>query len=523
MTRNSIISKPLTRRSALATLGAIVGGTAISGAFAGRGFAADGQKLTWAVHFSPTNLFFDPGITPGTGAPLIVQYAMHDALIRPIKGKATGLSLAESMEEAEDGLSYTFVLREGLKFQNGDPVTAEDAKFSFDRYKGANNELIRNFVTEAQVIDERTIRYVLSQPWPDFLTLFGTPASGVAWILPKAYMESVGEDGFKAAPIGAGPYRLAEFSAGTEIVFEASEHYWRKTPEVPTLVLRVIPDASTRLAAIQNGEVDFAYGIKGDLVTQAMAQPDLRVKSSAIPVTNFVVYASQNDADSPWSDVRVRRAANMAIDRAGINQVAYAGLGTESISIIPHVMDFYWQPPAIPYDPEGAKKLLAEAGYPNGFDGGDLNASSDDELAELIQANLGGVGINMKIRTAERASYLQAVMGKELTGLVLTGSGAPGNAATRLQQFVHSGGALSYLKNDGIDAAIDEQAENLNPEARKAQLDAIQKQLYDEAMFMPVVEFSFPVVIGPRVDYDGVNGIPGNPYTGPYEDLTLKS
>jgi peptide/nickel transport system substrate-binding protein len=316
---------------------------------------------------------------------------------------------------------------------------------------------------------------------------------------------------------------MAEFSAGTEITFEASEHYWRKTPEVPTLVLRVIPDASTRLAAIQNGEVDFAYGVKGDLVTQAMAQPDLRVKSSAIPVTNFVIFASQYDADSPWNDVRVRRAANMAIDRPGINQVAYAGLGTESVSIIPHVMDFYWQPPAMPYDPEGAMKLLAEAGYPNGFDGGVLNASSDDELAELIQANLGAVGINMTIRTSERASYLQNVMSKELTGLVLTGSGAPGNAATRLQQFVHSGGALSYLQDDKIDAEINAQSENLNAEERKEQLDAIQKHIYDEAMYMPVVEFSFPVVIGPRVDYDGVNGIPGNPYTGPYEDLTIKS
>lgn len=523
MSHESRLPRTLNRRQTLTTMGAVLGASALSGMLAGSAFAADGQKLTWAVHLSPTNLFFDPGITPGTGAPLMIQYALHDALIRPIRGEATGLSLAESMEVADDGLSYTFVLREGLKFQNGDPITAEDAKFSFDRYKGANAELIREFVREAEVVDERTIRYNLSEPWPDFLTIFGTPASGVAWIVPKAYIESVGEDEFKNAPIGAGPYRLKSFKPGNEIEFEASEHYWRKAPEVPDLLLRMIPDAATRLAAIRNGEVDFAYGIQGDLVREAQADPNLRVVSAALAVSNFAIFASQYDTSSPWSDARVRQAANLALDRAGMNEVAYAGLATVSNSIIPHVMDFYWAPPAIPYDPEAAIALLTEAGYPNGFDGGEIFASSDDELAEFVQANLAAVGINMRLNTAERASQLQRVMDKKLTGIVMTGSGAPGNAAIRLQQFVDSGGSLSYIHDDTLDAEIGGQARILDPVERAAKLDAIQQQIHDETLFMPIIEFSFPVVIGPRVDYDGVNGIPGSPYTTPYEDLTIKS
>ncbi len=375
----------------------------------------------------------------------------------------------------------------------------------------------------AEALEEQEERkYVLAKPWPDFLTIFGTPASGVAWVLPKAYLEEVGDEGFKNAPIGAGPYRLAAFAPGTEITFEAFEDFWRKKPEVPTLVFRVIPDAATRLAAIRNGEVDFAYGIQGDLVKEAQSLPDLRVESAAIPVTNFVVFASAFDPASPWSDERVRRAANLAIDRAGMNEAAYAGLGRVSYSIIPHVMDFYWQPPEIPYDPEGAMALLAEAGHAGGFDGGDLYTSSEDALAELIQANLAAVGINVRLRPSERASHLQQVMEKKLTGLVLTGSGAPGNAASRLQQFVHSDGTLSYIHDGELDAEITEQAETLDPEKRKAELDTIQEQIFDRSLFMPIVEFPFPVVIGPRVDYAGVNGIPGNPYTGPYEDLTLK-
>ncbi|MEO8857369.1 MAG: ABC transporter substrate-binding protein, partial [Burkholderiaceae bacterium] len=436
MTETPRTTVRVTRRGAIATIGTTLGAAALTGPLAGRALAATGQQLQWAIHFSPTSLFFDPGVTPGTGAPLILQYAIHDALIRPIKGKATGLSLAQSMDEAKDGLSYTFTLRDGLKFQNGDPVTTEDVKFSFDRYKGANAKLIRDFVTEARIIDKRTIRYILSKPWPDFVTLFGTPASGIAWVMPKAYYEKVGDEGFKAAPIGAGPYRLSQFSAGTKIVFEASAHYWRKKPDVPTLVFRVIPDPSTRLAAIRNGEVDFAYGIQGDLVKEVRTLPNLKIKSSAIPVTNFVSFASAYDKSSPWSDERVRRAANMAIDRAGMNDAAYAGLGKVSYSIIPHIMDFYWQPPVIPYDPKAAMALLAQAGHAGGFNGGNLNASSDDALAELIQANLAAVGIKMTLRTSERAAYLQLTMDKKLTGLVLTGSGAPGNAASRLQQFV---------------------------------------------------------------------------------------
>lgn len=523
MTKKTDLSFTLNRRQAIATLGAGLGATALSGSFAGKVLAAEGDTLTWAVHLSPTNLFFDPGITPGTGAPLMIQYALHDALIRPVRDETTALSLAESMEEAEDGLSYTFTLREGLKFQNGEPLTAEDAKFSFDRYKGANAELIRKFVKDAEVLDERTIRYNLSEPWPDFLTIFGTPASGVAWVVPKDYIEEVGEDAFKNNPIGAGPYRIKKFSPGSEIEFEASEHYWRKTPEVPHLVMRMVPDASTRLAAVQNGEVDFTYGVQGDLVRKAQADPNLRVVSATLSVTNFAIFASQYDSASPWSDIRIRQAANLALDRAGMNEVAYAGLATVSSSIIPHIMDFYWAAPAIPYDPEAAVALLAEAGYPSGFDGGEIFASSDDDLAEFVQANLAAVGINMRLNTAERASQLQRMMEKKLTGIVLIASSAPGNAAIRLQQFVDSHGSLSYIHDESLDAAIEEQARILDPAERAAKLDAIQKRIYDESLFMPIIESAYPVVIGPRVDFDGVNGIPGSPYTTPYEDLTLKS
>ena len=123
-------------------------------------------------------------------------------------------SLAESWTVSKDGLTYEFVLRKGVKFHNGEPVTAEDVKFSFERYKGAGAKLLKERVREVQVVDPGRVRFVLKEPWPDFMTFYGTSATGAGWIVPKAYVEKVGDDGFKRAPIGAGPYKFVELQPG---------------------------------------------------------------------------------------------------------------------------------------------------------------------------------------------------------------------------------------------------------------------------------------------------------------------
>ncbi len=485
--------------------------------------AAPEGTLTWGLSLSLTSNFFDPGETPGTGAPLLLQYAQHDALMRPIEGKSSGLSLAESLKQSDDGLTYEFKLRPGLKFQNGDALTAEDVKFSFDRYRGAGARLFKEKVASVEIIDPLTVRFTLKEPWADFLTFYGTSATGAAWVLPKKYIEQVGDDGFKKAPIGAGPYRLLSFKPGVEFVFEASEHYWRKTPNVKTLVFKFIPDAATRLVALKRGEVDFAYAITGALAEEVKRSKELTLKTAQIPVTNFILFASQYDKSSPWSDPRVRLAANLAIDRKTINQATYLGLARESNSVIPHAMPFYWNPPEYPFDPERAKKLLAEAGYANGFDGGFLHSDASDQMSEPVQSYLADIGIRVQLRPTERAAFLKTIGEKKLTGLVFTGSGAPGNASTRLEQFVRTGGSLSYIKDEDLDVLFDEQARELDVGRRREKLDRIQSLLNERSRFLPIMEYAFVVVVGPRVGVDGVNLIPDNPYTGPYEDLTIKA
>ncbi len=153
---------------------------------------------------------------------------------------------------------YEFVLRKGVTFHNGDPVTADDVKFSFERYRGAAAKLLKDRVAAVEIVDPHKMRFRLKKPWLDFMTFFATPATGAAWIVPKKYVEKVGEDGFKKAPVGAGPYRFVSFKPGVELVLEAYEGYWRKAPAVKRLVFHVIPDESTRLAALKRGEVDMS-------------------------------------------------------------------------------------------------------------------------------------------------------------------------------------------------------------------------------------------------------------------------
>src|SRR6188474_1934815 len=210
--------------------------------------------LTWGVHVTLAARWLDPGDTEAFISPFMVLYAIHDALVKPMPAGDNTPSLAESWTVSKDGLTYEFVLRRGVKFHNGDPVTAEDVKFSFDRYRGASAKLLKERVREVQLVDPGRVRFVLKEPWPDFMTFYGTSATGAAWIVPKKYVEKVGDDGFKKAPIGAGPYKFVSFNPGVELVMEANETYWRKVPAVKRLVFKVVPDEATRLAMLKRNE-----------------------------------------------------------------------------------------------------------------------------------------------------------------------------------------------------------------------------------------------------------------------------
>jgi peptide/nickel transport system substrate-binding protein len=488
-----------------------------------RAAGPEGQ-ITWGVHISLTPTWFDPAETPGIITPFMILYALHDAVVKPMPGNPLAPSLAESWSASPDGRVYEIALRKGVKFHDGEPVTAEDVKFSFERYRGAASVSLKKRVAAVEVLDTHHVRFRLKEPWPDFMTFYGTPATGAGWIVPKKYVEKVGEDGFKKAPVGAGPYKFVSFTPGVELVLEAFEQYWRKVPTVRRLVFKVVQDEATRLAMLKRGEADIVYSIRGELAEELQRTRGLTLKPTIIPAPFWLVLADQWDSKSPWHDRRVRLAANYAIDRNAINRAETLGFSKITYSAIPSTFDFYWPPPAYPFDPGKARQLLAEAGYGNGFDAGDYYCdSSYANVGEAVVNYLKAVGIRTQLRPLERAAFFAQYREKKLRNVIQSGSGAFGNAATRIEAFVVDGGAYVYGSYPDIDGLFREQAAEMDRKKREATLHKIQQLMYDKAMVGPIWELAFLNGVGPRVAESGLGLITGHAYSAPYEDLTLKT
>ena len=326
-------------------------------------------------------------------------------------------SLAESWTVSPDQRVYEFKLRAGLKFHNGDPFTAEDVKFSFERYKWPQYH--RDKFQQVEIVDPYRVRIHLVQPWPDFMTFYGTMTTAAGWIVPKKYIEKVGDEGFRKHPIGLGPYKFVSYTPGIELVMEAVEGYWRKVPHVKRLVFKTVPDPTTRLAMLKKGEVDVAYDLEGDLGEDLKRDPKLRVAfSGGIGITALSFLSSQWDPKSPWHDQRVRLAASYAIDRQAISEAETLGASIPTGSLSPREFEFALPIEPDPYDPIKAKQLLAEAGYPNGFDAGDFYpAPPFFARGEMVANYLGAVGIKVQMRTMERAAFQAAYNSKQLRGL----------------------------------------------------------------------------------------------------------
>jgi peptide/nickel transport system substrate-binding protein len=484
--------------------------------------AAPQGQVTWGVHVSLAPTWFDPAETSGIITPYMMLYALHDAVVKPMPGKPIAPSLAESFEASKDGLHYDFVLRDGVHFHNGDPVTAADVKFSFERYRGASRDMFKERVAAVETPDARHVRFVLKNPWPDFLTFYGS-ATGAGWVVPRKYIEKVGDDGFKKAPVGAGPYKFVSFQPGVELTLEANEAYWRKTPPVKRLVLRSIPDEATRLSALKGGEADIIYWVSGELAQELQRTPGFKLDVSHT-ATWWIYFLEQFDPKSPWHDIRVRQATALAIDLKNINQAITLGYSkVTGNAFVPSHFEYYWQPPEPVYDPAKAKQLLADAGFPNGLDAGPFYVDAAfSNTVEAISNSLREVGIRSNVRPLERAAFYKGYSEKKLKGLIMGGSAAFGNAATRLEAFVVKGGTYAYGSYPDIDEAFEKQAVELDHEKRAALLDRVQQLVLEKMIAAPVWHLAALSGVGPRVGQSAIGLIGGDPWSSPYEDITLK-
>src|SRR6266545_2705406 len=438
-------------------------------------------EATVSFHVTLAPAWFDPSTAPPQITPFGVLYAVHDALVRPLPGQKMAPSLAESWTESPDGLVYEFKLRRGLKFHNGDPVTADDAKWSFERYQGAGARQLKARVRLVEAVDPLTVKFHLKEPWPDFMTFYGTTATAAGIVLPRKYFEQVGVDGFKQRPIGAGPYKFVSQRPGVDIVLEATD------------AEEVQRDSRLKLVDTRHASIF------------------------------WIEFPDQWDPKSPWRDRRLRLAVNYALDRKGTNQAACLGFCPPAGVIVPRVMDFALQVPPLPYDPQKAKQLLAEAGYPNGLDAGEfVSIPGFATVGEAALNNLNAVGIRMRMRPMERAAFYAAWQEKKLRPLFLTAVGNSGNAASRVEAFIYSKGASAYGGYPDLDEMFLQQARERDPAKREAVLHRIQQLTVDRVMFAPLMDLRGLMGIGPRLADHTINSIPMYPWPS-HEDIRLKN
>ena len=475
--------------------------------------------LKQAIHWGLSADWLDPATNAGLVPSQITLYLFHDALLKPMPDGTYSPCLAESWTVSPDSKVYEFKLRKGVKFHNGDVMTAEDVVFSFQRYKAAQAKIIQGKTEKIEAVNPHLVRLTFKEPFPDFLEYLLPGASAIGYVVPKKYVERVGEAGFKKNPVGAGPYKFVEFVTGVRLVGEAFEEYWRKVPSIKRLEFHIISEPATRLAMARRGEVDIATLMQGVFYEDLKKDPKLTMRPP-LSSTRWLVYlTSQWDPKSPWSDLRVRKAASLAIDRKTLADVHMPGcgpVGSLALEGDPMGVDY----PADPYDPEQAKKLLAEAGYPKGFHGGKFYPYQGGywPYGEQVANYWKAVGINVDTVLMDRPAWFANRQGGKMKGgIFIDNAQAPTIGGRLLFLF----GSTSYGNYPDIQAQWDQYQREATMKGRKEVIERIQKLIYDKSMFLLLTSTNSPAAFGPRVK--------GNPYriqpliwfTVPFEDIEL--
>lgn len=361
-------------------------------------FAADKSDIVVAVDadvdtLHPTDF--------STTVELGVLNQIYDTLLyySPDGTKDPEPRIAESYEISDDGLDYTFHLRDDVTFHDGTPVTADDVVFSIELYKASEYQGSQiSMLSSVEATDEHTVVCHLDAPYSPFLQGICSPM-----IASKAYYES-SEDDFVNNPIGTGPYKFVSRAKGSNIKLEANEDYYRGAPEIKEVTFEAIPDSSTKAIALQTGEVNFA---EIDSATKPQLEANPAITIAEVPTSAFS-YIAMNTEKEPFNDVKVRQAINYAIDRDNLVAVCYDGEAEVNSNICAKERFGYSDDQfQYTYDPEKAKELLAEAGIETPYDLGEiLVAEKYSNLATVIQNDLKAVGLDVTISVKEFNSYI---------------------------------------------------------------------------------------------------------------------
>ncbi|MCP4226719.1 MAG: ABC transporter substrate-binding protein, partial [Actinomycetia bacterium] len=410
--------------------------------------------LDFAWHTGFSAKWFDPSLNTSSVSQYATQYLLHDALVKSMPDHPFFPSLAQEYTVADDFTSVNFVLREGLTFHDGSALTTEDVKFSFENYQGAGASTLQDNTSEIEIVDDLSITFHFNGPFLDFMLLYGSTATGAGWIVPSDYYQSVGAEGFLEAPIGAGPFKFVENQENVKIVYEANTDYWRKNPGVETINFNAITDPATRYAALSTGELDLANNMTSDLLDQVRADPNVVLVASPL-VPFWIEFIGYDDPDSPFNDIRVREAVDLALDRTEINEAEAGGGGEDFGQWIPRDRQGALEIANIEQDLDRARELMAEAGYAEGFEVAALTPLPNYfSLGERVIQMLAEIGITTSLVQMDRGEFLAQVNSGDdanFEGIVVNISGAGGDAAVRIRNFATCDGGASRICDPNIE------------------------------------------------------------------------
>jgi len=443
-----------------------------------------------------------------------IQHIMFNSLVRWDADLVIIPDLATSWSLSDDGLVWSFEMRDDATFWDGSPVRPEDVKYSIERVLdpdvGASRRTAYTYIRDVVVTGPASLEIHTATPNPDLLEDF---ADGSVDVVPEAFVREVGTE-FGTTPatiMGSGPYRLVEWTRGERAVLEPHEGYHLGRPNLDRIVYRFVPESFARVAALRTGEGHIANRVPPEEVEGLRNAAGVEVLE--IPSAQLVSY-ELNAAVGPLSDVRVRRALNMSIDRQAIIDAVMDGLADPASSPTGPVGGRVEFEP-FPYDPDEAMRLMAEAGYPDGFDLV-LHTSNgrylkDQEAAEAIQAYLSTVGINARVEVQEWA-VLTSLWGEDPfthpKQAWIVGRSAP-NLIFNLRRLYHTDATLSPTaqtwtgyENETVDRLLDEAAETIDASRRQELLAETQAVLWEDAPFFYL--WSVRLVVGTRDNVEGL-------------------
>jgi peptide/nickel transport system substrate-binding protein len=466
--------------------------------------------LTVAMHFALDPGWLDPLEHSYAITQQMYDYLVHDTMIKPMPYGYVTYGLAEHAELAADFRRVAFRLRPGLKFHDGHPLTTADVKWTYENYKGAYAKAFHDKLEHIEVVDDRTIVFHFKEPFIDFMDLYNGGVSGIGWIVPKHYYEKAGRDGFKAKPIGAGPFKLVSQQAGVQMTFEAFDEYWRRTPAAKTIVVKGVRDPAARVAGLQTGELDLAFGMTGKLLPRVMADSKLRWDPNYTGPW-WLMFPGYNEPGSPFKDKRVRQAVSLAINRPFLVKQETQGIGKPWGNWISAENRDALQGPEAPvpeFNLEKAKQLMKEAGVPDGFEADYLPFPPYFDMGERILTDLRAIGIRGKLQSLEGPAF-RAKIGQGRKGvpgnrtIVQNIDPKAGGSKSNIAVYAVCGSPSSFICEPQIEALWTKHQASLDPPERERLVKAIQKILLDEYYFVPIYLNPFVPGIGPRVLPEG--------------------